>query len=471
MVNNRGQDISPSGALQQCRSEEGVFDLVGNLEEWVLSSWQGRGAALEGGAWFTYTGYADCSGRYSRQPNYRFNPGIEIFSAGFRCCWSKAAETEEELTDEDLSLDTLARMASARGREAKVSYQSSNEAQVAPGLWIDRLEYPNRAGVFPRVGVSYQEAAGLCKAAGKRICTTEEWTLACGGPARWPHPVGKRLPPPGTCPSGLAGPVAAGSHRDCSTPGGVMDLLGGVWEWSATEVAAPPHVYAKGTVLRQVLGGSWANPEGEQRCNASEGYAAVPQGSRFPEMGFRCCRGKLKAAAATASVARGPGRCGAGMVQVEDFCVDVFEHPNRPGRVPVANLDLAAARKACRGRGLGLCTAKQWERACTGGKGLGWPYGNSYQLHRCNYALVKHNDLPEASPSGTYPGCVSADGLFDMSGNLWEWVELGGDRGEMRGGGLNVSAGYGGCQAGARPHPEFQTFETGTRCCGPLVKE
>ena len=469
MVNNRGQDVALSGAREQCRSEEGVFDMVGNLEEWVLSSWQGRGAALEGGAWFTYTGYADCSGRYSRQPNYRFNPTIEIFSAGFRCCWSSAAPTEEELTADDLALDTRARMARARGRESRVSYHSANEVQVAPGLWVDRLEYPNRAGVFPRVGVSYKEAAGLCAAAGKRVCTTAEWTLACGGPAGWPHPVGKHLPPPGTCPSGLPEPVASGTHRSCATPGGVMDLLGGVWEWSATAVAAPPHIYPEGTVLRQVLGGSWANPEGEERCNASEGYAAVPEGSRFPEMGFRCCRGKAQAAAAPA-VAR-PGRCGAGMVQVDDFCVDVFEHPNRPGHVPVANLNLDASRKACEGRGLRLCTAKQWERACTGGRGRAWPYGSSYQLHRCNYALVKHNDLPEASPSGTYPGCVSADGVFDLSGNLWEWVDVGDGRGEMRGGGLNVSAGYGGCQAAAYPHPDFQTFETGTRCCGPLQKE
>ena len=60
--------IIASGDREACQSTEGVFDMVGNLEEWVLDSWRGAEGMLEGGAWYTHTSYADCSGRYSRQP-------------------------------------------------------------------------------------------------------------------------------------------------------------------------------------------------------------------------------------------------------------------------------------------------------------------------------------------------------------------------------------------------------------------
>ena len=36
-----------SGSKQYCQTD-GVFDLIGNLEEWVLDDWQGRVGSLEG---------------------------------------------------------------------------------------------------------------------------------------------------------------------------------------------------------------------------------------------------------------------------------------------------------------------------------------------------------------------------------------------------------------------------------------
>ena len=42
--------LSESGQKQYCQTD-GVFDLIGNLEEWVSDDWQGREGSLEGGAW------------------------------------------------------------------------------------------------------------------------------------------------------------------------------------------------------------------------------------------------------------------------------------------------------------------------------------------------------------------------------------------------------------------------------------
>lgn len=469
MVDEQGKDIAPSGSMARCKSAEGVFDMVGNMEEWVLSSWQGGGGALEGGAWFTYSGYATCSGRYSRQPNYRFNPTTEIFSAGFRCCWSQAAPTEAALTRADLARDTRDRVAAAPVPGARDTYQPDAEAEVAPGLWFDLYEYPNRAGSFPRVLVTYKEAEQACQAAGKRICTTTEWIQACGGPRRWPHPVGEQPPPWGTCPSGLVAPVPAGSNRLCGTPMGLMEMLGGVWEWSATSVAAPPHVYPEGTVLRQVLGGSWINPEGEEKCTSTVGYAAVPQGRRYPELGFRCCRGEQKQAAAVGAVAASFA-CPDGMVSLGEFCVDRFEHPNKVGHIPESNLTYQGATAACASRGLHVCTKAEWERACGGAQQRAWTYGDAYQSSRCNYALIKPRHQPKVFPSGAAPTCVSPEGVFDLSGNVWEWITLPDGGGQLRGGGLNVSAGYGNCASTAHSAPDFYSFETGVRCCADAAE-
>ena len=69
--------------------------MIGNLEEWVLDDWKGQRGMLEGGASYTHETYADCTGRYSRMPDYRLSPTQNIVSAGARCCWSKTPLTKE----------------------------------------------------------------------------------------------------------------------------------------------------------------------------------------------------------------------------------------------------------------------------------------------------------------------------------------------------------------------------------------
>ncbi len=55
---------------------------------------------------------------------------------------------------------------------------------------IDEYEFPNVPGENPVIMKSWYEARALCKAAGKRLCGDEEWTLACEGPERKPYPYG-----------------------------------------------------------------------------------------------------------------------------------------------------------------------------------------------------------------------------------------------------------------------------------------
>jgi formylglycine-generating enzyme len=72
---------SPSGSYPQCQTSSGVFDLVGSVEEWVVSR-QGRehNYTLKGGFWAKKTG---CRGSNdAHEPSFRF------YETGFRCCKS-----------------------------------------------------------------------------------------------------------------------------------------------------------------------------------------------------------------------------------------------------------------------------------------------------------------------------------------------------------------------------------------------
>jgi len=76
----------PGGSRQGCVSEEGVNDLIGNVTEWVVRSFDNRTNykhVMKGGFW--------CGGFGVRHPSCGFvnsaHPGtFRSYEAGFRCC-------------------------------------------------------------------------------------------------------------------------------------------------------------------------------------------------------------------------------------------------------------------------------------------------------------------------------------------------------------------------------------------------
>jgi toxoflavin biosynthesis protein ToxD len=70
--------------------------------------------------------------------------------------------------------------------------------------------------------------------------------------------------------------------------------------------------------------------------------------------------------------------------------------------------------KAC------LPTEAQWEKAARGTDGRNWPWGNSFEISKCNSSEGGRGyTLPVGSfsPEGDSPyGCA------EMSGNVWEWT-------------------------------------------------
>lgn len=66
------------------------------------------------------------------------------------------------------------------GRENMVPIYSKGKRDQSKAC-IDVFEYPNRACELPIVWAPPIHAAMLCDLQGKRLCTQEEWVLACGG--------------------------------------------------------------------------------------------------------------------------------------------------------------------------------------------------------------------------------------------------------------------------------------------------
>lgn len=212
------------------------------------------------------------------------------------------------------------------------------------------------------------------------------------------------------------------------------------------------------------------------------------------------------------SEAAGEDGCPPGMIGVTTFCIDKFEAslvhvadgsswspylnpgatPVRAvsveGAVPQGYIDGDRAADACAAAGKRLCTDAEWLRACRGPEQTTYPYGDTLELGRCNdhrdqhpavqyfgttdpeiYSMIDNaclNQLPiSVDPAGARGGCVSAEGAFDLMGNLHEWTAN--PAGTFRGGFyVDTELNGPGCLYATTAHDTGHwDYSTGFRCC------
>jgi len=160
-----------------------------------------------------------------------------------------------------------------------------------------------------------------------------------------------------------------------------------------------------------------------------------------------------------------------------------------PGATPNGYVSGLLARAACEQADKRLCSAAEWVTACRGEQNRRFPYGEEYEAGTCNVYRDTHpartlwgdasknhldprlNLVADASGpllrrTGETERCRSqwgADAVFDMVGNLDEWVD---EPGGAFLGGFYSRATTNGCEARVTEHPvESFDYSTGVRCC------
>lgn len=236
-----------------------------------------------------------------------------------------------------------------------------------------------------------------------------------------------------------------------------------------------------------------------------------------------------------------PGSCPPEMASVGSYCIDRHEahlmteaggeftaHPHfmRPQRgvryfarseasvFPQAYISRVEAKAACVAAGKRLCSLREWQRACRSKGVEKYPYGPKGERGRCNTAKIHllrrffgahppggwsyethFNDpgldqLPGfLARTGEFDRCVTERGVFDMLGNLHEWVSDSVDQdfvdqlnqdgvernrqpwregnGVFMGGFFSTTSELGpGCYYTTIAHePTYHDYSTGFRCC------
>ncbi len=154
----------------------------------------------------------------------------------------------------------------------------------------------------------------------------------------------------------------------------------------------------------------------------------------------------------------------ANMVKIGNFYMDKYEFPNKVGELPVTNVSWYEATALCESVGKRLCSADEWVRACRGPGGLRFPYGAHYNGSGCNSESKVDAPLKIGETPST---CVSGYGIYDMNGNVWEWVGTseGGEDVSIRGGAWSSES----CAECAlkfwEKKPNTKSERAGLRCC------
>jgi formylglycine-generating enzyme required for sulfatase activity len=153
-------------------------------------------------------------------------------------------------------------------------------------------------------------------------------------------------------------------------------------------------------------------------------------------------------------------------------------------------VDWHEATGSCAAEGKRLCYEREWTAACEGPEELPFPYGWERSAEKCNIdnrwitpdlgriyspkpqiSRAEIERLDESLPSGQKPGCVSGYGVFDLTGNLDEWVLADHDRPKQKSKFAALKGGaWGHVRNACRPvttshEPEFRYYFVSFRCC------
>jgi protein-disulfide isomerase/uncharacterized membrane protein/peroxiredoxin len=168
------------------------------------------------------------------------------------------------------------------------------------------------------------------------------------------------------------------------------------------------------------------------------------------------------------------------------FYIDTFEASvDKNGRaqslsgVPPARLSWFDAQEACKASNKRLCSEEEWVTACAGEaaidnnrngyfaddtvEGSMYPYGAFYEAARCLDDADKYEGEPNST--GSYPGCRTSTGVYDLTGNVSEWVGATQQRATLLGGDYRSKQRAACNKRSSMFGAGYRNKSTGFRCC------
>lgn len=225
------------------------------------------------------------------------------------------------------------------------------------------------------------------------------------------------------------------------------------------------------------LGGcSQAPPEpGRTTSSASFGVTA-PAAPRQPaaDLATVKCRADMACIWQEGGcIDRWEASAGAGQVGTADGKGTTVVAESAAGKMPLTGVTQEQATAACKNAGKRLCKDAEWKSACRGeprqeGKDHDGYESTDYPSKRCWDWDASDGGKSGPTKTGSLAQCKTAQGVFDLTGNVGEHVDapLVSDKRVIRGGTYNMIRHDSACDSsGYRVAPDQTGPDIGFRCC------
>lgn len=128
----------------------------------------------------------------------------------------------------------------------------------------------------------------------------------------------------------------------------------------------------------------------------------------------------------------------------QTYEIDAYEYPNARGERPQSASFFQAAR-LCAAEDKRLCSPSEWSAACQAGQMrnfsstddlAAYDSRDHFGMRFCNvpgsaFSQFSSDPTAQLAPSGSFPNCGGATGVFDLTGNMAEWVAAIDDAGDL----------------------------------------